>query len=324
MKKTTVFFLTIGVLAIIIGGIGSVVYSSRAEHSMTETKKQSYEIKNKQSSKEIHLNLSGNADFHIITEHSNNVVMTTQSSISVSLNSLLDVNEKNNQLVISANSNKKSNGFEGLKSSIFYSEAAVTLTIPDNAEHLVIDGNAKGTIHLSTVTTQNLSMTMNNATIDVTNDVYTDKALFNTTSGDIHISDFAASNWSATSTSGDIILSRVKGSTKIETTHGEILVTDLKGEAEAKSVSGGFTLNGAKIPKKLTVESQQGDIQLHTEEISYDITIKTKTKFGDSTLFGKERTFYKQGSGSKSFDLQTKSGDILVEGPSDFDVEEDE
>ena len=342
MKKTTAFFLTIGVLAMIIGGIGSAVYFRRAEDSMTDTKKQSYEIKNEQSTKEIHLDLSGDADFYILTESSNKVVMNTRSSAPVSLNSSLEVKEKNDQMTISATSEKKKIALEGVKIGIFDRGSAVTLTIPDSTERLIIGGKSAGTINLSNITTKDFSIAMNNADITINNinteklaaetnngylnvnsDVKTDKSTFKTTNGDIQVSDFAASNWSAVSTSGDITLNNTKGIAKIEATNGDIQATNLKGEAEVKSINGDFSLYGTEIPKKLTVESQRGDIQLHTEEILYDIAIKTKTKLGDSTIFGKERTSYKRGKGSKTINLQTKSGDISIEGPSDFEDDEE-
>ncbi|WP_430602446.1 hypothetical protein IGJ02_002816 [Enterococcus sp. DIV0724b] len=337
MKKTTAFFLTIGVLAMIIGGIGSAVYFRRAENSMTDTKTQTYEIKNKQNTKEIHLDLSGNADFYILTENSNKITMNTRSSVPVSLNSSLDVKEKNNQLTVSANSSKKKKESNGLKFDIFDRGSAVTLTIPDDTERIVIDGKANGSIYLSNTRTKDLSISMSNGdinlsdsnseklTIETTNgnlnvhtDVRTDDASFKTTNGEIQLNDFAASTWSAASTSGDIYINSVKGIATIETTNGEIQATDLKGEVKVKSTNGDFSLYGTEIPQKLLVESQQGSIDLHTEEILYDVMIKTKTKLGDSTIFGKERTSYKRGKGTKALTLETNSGDISVEGPSDY------
>lgn len=343
MKKTTAFFLSIGILAMIIGGIGSAVYFRRAETTMTDTKNQTYEIKNKQSTKEIHLDLSGNADFYILTENSTKVVMDTRSSMPVSLKSSLDVKEKNNALVISARSDKNRQEMNGLKFDLFDRGSAVTLTIPENTERLVIDGQTNGDINLSNVKTKDLAIKLSNSDINVSainsenltieatsgdlrinSDVRTNKATFKTTNGEIQINDFTASNWSATSTSGDIYLNTVKGTAKIETSNGEIQATDLKGETEVRSTNGDFSLYGTEIPKKLLVETQLGSIQLYTEEILYDVTIKTKTKLGDSTIFGKERTSYKRGKGTKSFDLRSNSGDISVEGPSDYDDGEED
>lgn len=343
MKKTTTFFLIIGVLAMIIGGIGSIVYFKRAENSMTDTEIQKYEIKNKQKTKEIHLNLSGNAEFYILTDNSNEIVMNTRSSMPVSIKSSLDVKETDNQLTISANSDKRKNGLERSEFSIFNQGSAVTLTIPDDTERLVIEGKADGIVNLSGVTTKDLSLKINNADLSVNNshteklalettngnlvipsDVRADEATFKTTNGDIQVDNFSASNWSAISTSGDISMNKVKGIAKIETTNGEIQATDFKGEANVKSINGDFALYGTEIPKKLLVETQRGDINLYTEEIIYDVTITTKTKVGESIIFGKERNSFKKGNGKNSFALQTNYGDISVEGPSDYEDSEND
>lgn len=343
MKKTTAFFLVVGILAMFIGAIGSAVYFRRAEVSMTDFKKESYEIKNKQNTKEIHLDLSGNASFYIVTENTNQVTLQTRSSIPVKINSTLEVKEQNNQLNVAAKSTQSEEKLSELKLDIFNRGSAVTLTIPDDTERLIIDGKSKGTIHLSDVTTKDLSIEFNDADINATSinadklaiettngylniysDVKTDAATFKTTNGDININDFAASNWSVASTSGDVSLNAIKGNVKIETTNGDIQATDLKGEAEVNSAYGDISLYGTELPKKLVASSQSGDIQLHTEEILYDVAIKAKSKFGDITIFGKERTSYKRGKETKVLDLQTKSGSISVEGPSDYEDGDDD
>ncbi|MFD1901799.1 DUF4097 family beta strand repeat-containing protein [Enterococcus termitis] len=219
----------------------------------------------------------------------------------------------------------------------------ISLSIPDSAERIIIDGSASSRINLIgvnakevTVTTDNadiqanginaekLSIETNNGDLNVYTDVNADKATFKTTNGDIQINDFAASNWSATSTSGSISLDTVKGIATVETTNGDIDARDLKGEADVKSVNGDFSLYGSEIPKKLNVRTQQGSIEIYADEILYDVSINTKTKLGDSTIYGTEKTSYKRGKGSRSFDLQSNSGDISIDGPVDSDDDEDE
>ncbi|MEI5994552.1 DUF4097 family beta strand repeat-containing protein [Candidatus Enterococcus mansonii] len=338
MKKTTAFFLSVAIICMIIGGIGSATFFRRAEQSMTKQTMKTYDIKDKKNTKEIHLNLSGNADFYILTESSNKVVMNTRSSKPISIESSLDVKEKNDQLTISANSNRKKMELDGLKFDIFDRGSAVNLTIPDTVERLIIDGKSSGDIHLSNVTTKKIDVAMNNADVNantintekltietqngdihVKNDIRADEATFKTANGDIQINNFTSSDWSVYSSSGDISLYTVKGTSKIETVNGDIEANNLKGDVSVKSVNGQFSLSGTDMPKKLSVESQQGDIQLNTEEILYDVSIKTKTTLGDSTIFGKERSSYKKGKEKKSFELKSNSGDISVDGPSDGD-----
>ncbi|MCA5013883.1 MULTISPECIES: DUF4097 family beta strand repeat-containing protein [unclassified Enterococcus] len=343
MKKTTAFFLTIGVVTMIIGGIGSAVYFRRAEQSMTDTKKESYTVKKNENLKEIHLSLAGNAEYYISTESTNKVVMNTRSYAPISIKSALKVDEKNGQLLISANGNRDEKKLGSMKFDFFSFDrgSSVSLTIPDNAERIIVDGKASGRINLSGINAKNITVKTDNADVDanslnteklalettngylnVYTDVHADKATFKTTNGDINLNDFAALNWSAITTSGDISLESVKGTSTIETMNGDINASNLKGEATIKNTNGSFDLYGSDIPKLLNVTTQRGDINLYTDEILYDIAIHSKTQLGDSTIFGKERSSFKRGKGSRVFDLQSNSGDISIEGP--VDSEDDE
>lgn len=343
MKKTTAFFLSVGVLAMIVGGIGSAVYFNRAEKSMTDIKKDTYEIKDKKNTKEIHLTLSGNADFYLLSENSDQVVMNTRSSVPVTVNSSLDVAEKDNQLMISANATKTKVELEGLQFGFFDRGSSVALTIPNTAERIIIDGDTSGDITFSNTTTKDLDITLKNADISIdrinseklsvksdngdliiSSDTHSDQATFESTNGDVYINDFTSSDWSVITKEGDISLDTIKGVAQIETKNGDIDAINLKGDADIKSTNGDITLTGSNIPKNLTITSEFGDINVYTDEILYDVVIKAQTNFGDSKIFGKERTSYNKGKETKSLILKTKSGDISVEGPSEYEDEQSE
>ncbi|MDA9471683.1 hypothetical protein C240_1858 [Enterococcus sp. 5H] len=327
----------------IVGGIGSAVYFNRAEKSMTDIKKDTYEIKDKKNTKEIHLTLSGNADFYLLSENSDQVVMNTRSSVPVTVNSSLDVKEKDNQLMISANANKAKAELKGLQFGLFDRGSSVTLTIPNTAERIIIDGETSGDITFSNTTTKDLDITLKNADISINNinseklsvksdngdltissDSHSDQATFESTNGDVYINDFTSSDWSVITKEGDISLDAIKGVAQIETKNGDIDAINLKGDADIKSTNGDITLTGSNIPKNLTITSEFGDINVYTDEILYDVVIKAQTNFGDSKIFGKERTSYNKGKETKSLILKTKSGDISVEGPSEYEDEQSE
>lgn len=343
MKKTTAFFLSVGVLAMIVGGIGSAVYFNRAEKSMTDIKKDTYDIKDTKNTKEIHLTLSGNADFYLLSENSDQVVMNTKSSVPITLNSSLDVTEKDNQLLISANATKTKVDLEGLQLGLFDRGSSVALTIPNTAERIIIDGDTSGDISFSDTTTKDLAITLKNADISlnsinseklsvksdngdlsIASDTHSDQATFETASGAVYINDFTSSDWSVITKEGDISLNTIKGIAQIETKNGDIDAINLKGDTDIKSTNGDITLTGSNIPKNLTITSEFGDINVYTDEILYDVVIKAQTNFGDSTIFGKERTSYNTGKETKSVILKTKSGDIFVEGPSEYEDEQSE
>lgn len=341
MKKTTAFFLSVGVLAMLIGGIGSAVYFNQAQKSMTDIKKDTYEIKNKKSTKEIHLTLSGNADFYLLSENSDQVVMNTRSSVPITVESSLDVKEKENQLMISANATKTKVDLKGIQFGLFDRGSSVALTIPKTVEKIIIDGETSGNITFSNTTMKDLDITLKNADISInsinaeklsvksdhgdlfiSSDTHSDQAAFESTNGDIFMNDFTSSDWSVITKEGDISLNTIKGAAQIETKNGDIDATNLKGDADIKSLNGNISLTGSDIPKNLTITSEFGDINIYTDEILYDVVIKSQTNFGDSTIFGKERTSYTTGKETKSLILKTKSGDILVEGPSEYEDEQ--
>lgn len=341
MKKTTAFFLSVGVLAMIVGSIGSVTYFKRAEKSMTETKKETYDIKNSANAKEVHLTLSGNTDFHILTENSDQVVMNSRSSIPISITSSLEASEKDEQLMITAKSTKKKLDMKGFATNIFTRSSFVSLTIPSTAERIVIDGDASGHVIFSNSTTKELAINLKNADISTHNinsdklaletengdlniysDVRSDEATFRAVNGNIAISDFTASNWNAISNDGDVSLDTVKGTAKIETKNGGIDAGNLRGDTTLKSINGDIILTGSDIPNNLTITSDHGDITIYTENILYDVTINTQSKYGDSTIFGKERTSYKDGKATRSLTLRTTAGDIYIEGPSEYEDEQ--
>lgn len=339
MKKTTAFFLTVGVLAMIIGGIGSITFFRRAEHSMTEVKKEQYTIKNKQAIKEVHLNLSGNADYiKVYSDNSNKIKLNTKNYLSSSLKGSLSVKEESDKLTATIKTSQTKKEQDFIQFNVFDRGSSTSVVIPENTEKLVISGDASGDVDLSDLTIENLTIKMTNAdlsfgnlnakeatihsdygSISIYGEAKIEKSTFSTKSGDVRVSDFTSSNWSVLSRDGDISLERTKGNVSIESTNGDIYTTDIKGEATVKSINGDFELYGTEIPKKLAVELKQGDIQIYPDEILYNTAITAETHMGDCSIFGKNRTSYKQGKESNSMNLKTKYGDITIDGPSEYE-----
>lgn len=345
MKKSTVFFISIAVIAIIVGGIGSAAYFRKAEKTATTTEQEHYTIKDKNNAKEVHVTLTGNADFYIYSGESAQVLLNTRSSVSTTITSSLQVKEENNQLAIQATSHQQNSPTNklGISVDMFDRGSSVALSLPTGVERLVIDGDATGSIHLTTISADELSTTLDEANIHLettktnklsvatvsggistTTDTKSEQATFTTNFGDLFIDDFSASNWSATSIKGDISLINPKGIYSVESKNGTVNVMYPKGQPQIKTANGDINVTTNDLPKKLEASSQNGDITMHTEEILYNISIQAKTKVGDSEIFDKTRTSYKQGTGATPFVLTSNAGDITVEGPFDYEESSDE
>lgn len=338
MKKTTAFFLVIGVLAMISGGIGAATFYQRAERSLITYKKEEYKIKNKKSLEEVHLNLSGNAKYVIQTEAIDKVLMETSSGLSSTIDSTLKVTEKSNQLSIYTTGNQSTIAGNKLSFGFFFDDfyPTITIKIPNNTEKIIVEGDAAGDIQFSDIITDDLAIDLNHSnltfyqantkTLDVkltTGDISLDSSTRSkeisivTKFGDLNLSDFSVEKLTVSSGTGDIFISGINGTSTIESNQGDITASNLKGEATFKMEIGSFNLNGSDFPKKLKVEVDLGDISINTDEILYNTWINASSSLGSVELFSKEITTYKQGKDSRTFELSTKTGDVIVDGPVD-------
>lgn len=342
MKKTTAFFLCIGVIAMIGGGIGAGVFYQRAEKSMTTHKVEEYKIKKKTSSEEIHLILNGNSNYVIQTENLDKVMMETSFGSSASIESSMKVEEKENQLIISTTGNQSALEISNFRIGFFLDDfnPEVTLTIPENARKIIVEGNGQGNIRFDTIKSEDLSINLSSSDLSF-NTINTDKlnvtlfsgdihlygdtrskeVIVSTTSGDLELIDLSAEKVTASTKAGDIYLDQINGTSTIETTLGDINATNLKGDASVKIGTGSFELNGDSLPKKLKVVTTLGDISIYPQEILYNTSIKANSTLGDITIYGEERKTYLDGYPNRTFDLTTGTGDITVDGPSEYEEE---
>lgn len=340
MKKTTAFFLVIGVLAMIGGGIGAATFYHRAENTMITHKKEEHVIKNKKALKEVHLNLSGNANYKIQTEASDKVLMETSFGTSSTIESSLKVEEKTDRLNISTSGNQSNTVNNKFRIGFFFDEfnPTVTITIPENAEKIIVEGAGAGDVSFEGVGTKDLAIDLNHSdlffnqvnteTLDIklsTGDInlYGDtrskKISAVTNYGDLELVNLSVEKLNAKTGTGDIYLSEVNGVSTIETNLGDVTVSNLKGDATFTIGTGSFDLTGNDLPKKLKVTANLGDISIETDEILYNTSITATSSLGDVEIFGNEKTGYSNGKADRSFELSTKTGDISVDGPSDHE-----
>lgn len=344
MKKTTAFFLTIGIITMIGGGIGAATFYQRAERTMVTHKKEEHKIKNKNALEEVHLKLTGNANYVLQTEASDKVLMETSFGPTFNINSSLKVEEKDNRLNISTTGNQSDISINKFKIGIFFEDFSpeVVITIPNNTKKIVIDGDGNSRVHLVDITTNDLEVKLTHSDlifsttnvetltaklttggISLSGDTRSKEISVSTNSGDLNLNDLSIEKLTASSGTGNIYLDQINGVSTVETNQGDIRVTNLKGEASFKLGNGSFALRGYDVlPKKLSVTSNSGDISIYPEEILYNTSIKATSKLGDVEIFGKERTSYTNGKNNRTFDLSTQTGDISVSGPSDYKDED--
>ena len=303
MKKTTAFFLTIGILAIIIGGSGSFYYYNKVDQSiLANGSHEEYTLKNADSIKEATITLNGNAHYTIQTENSKEITLDNRGSRISTIKSSLDVKETNQNAIVNAEAiatdskidshNKFDFGFS------FFNDftPSIILTIPSSIEKLTFKGNVDNNVVFSNINTKKMTIDFQNAEVSC-NSILSDAL-------DISINN------------GNLYLNQVKGAVSLNLKHGNIDVTNLTGSLDTKIDSGDFRLSGRELPQKLTAIINKGTISIDTEEILYDIDIKAKSDLGKISIFETERSTYKKGTSKRTFNLENRFGDITIDGPS--------
>lgn len=308
MKKTTAFFLVIGILAIIIGGSGSLYFYNKVNQSIkSNSSQEEYTLKNKLSTKEATIYLNGNAHFTIQTDNTEKITMKNQGNLMTTIDSSLDVKESSPSITINTNATSKdseitNHKFEfGLDFSFFNDfEPSVILTIPNSIEKLTFKGNPTNYVDFNGIDSKELTVE------------------FNTTDVSLHsiISDTIDVNIN----NGNLYLDQVKGNSSLTINRGSIDGNDLAGSHAIQIDNGDFSLSGSELPNDLTVLVKKGNISIETEEILYDTSIQAQSDLGDVSLFDNDLSTYKNGTAKRIFNLKSRFGDISVEGPSnDFD-----
>lgn len=139
-----------------------------------------------------------------------------------------------------------------------------------------------------------------------------------TSSGDIYIKNLVGNNISMSSSSGDLELENLEGkSLNLSTSSGDMELDGFIGEITITSSSGDISLNNKKVSGDMNISTSSGDISIKlSNDASYNI--KGSTSSGDFSSFidmniaenekGKFRATI--GSGEKSIDISTSSGDV--------------
>ncbi|MGC6767411.1 DUF4097 family beta strand repeat-containing protein [Enterococcus sp. LJL128] len=335
MKKTTIFFLAIGILAMGVGAVGSAVFYQRAKTSMVEVKNEEYTVKNTDKIKELHLKLSGDTDYVIESSATNKIEMEARSSVTEPLKGSLDVNESGDKLTATVNGSTKNKGTDHFQFRMFHIESShVTLTVPSDIDRVVVDGDATGSVYLSNFTAKELdvdldhseislagstaekvNLTSKSGDIDIFGEATIDELTIKNDHGKIDAYELSGNTIDLTTSTGDIYLTNIKSTTtKAESKSGEFHIQNLRGEADLSGKNGSIYLYGEEWPKELKAIMEHGDIDIELYEEVENISIKAQSDLGDVSIFDTENNTYSRGKDGSKFELKTATGDIYVTG----------
>lgn len=158
---------------------------------------------------------------------------------------------------------------------------------------------------------------------DVVLEVFVPKSFkgdFNTStsSGDIYMKNLIGKDFSISASSGDLELENLEGNIlDLSTSSGNIKLENSIGEVNASSSSGDIFLDNEKVSGNMKISTSSGDVSIiFSNDASYNIKGSTSSGDFDSSVNmdikenEKGRFRATIGSGEKSIDISTSSGDV--------------
>ena len=349
MKKTTIFFLIIGILAMAVGGVGSAVFYQRAKTTMINDFHDTYTIKNRTSLKEVRLTLSGNANYSISPSDDGTVTMDGQSSVTTPLDGTLKASEANDILTVTVDGRSQNEAFDNLDFHFFYVDSTtIRLTIPADVDRVVVDGDTNGRIevydfqssqfeitanaadiHAISTATDKMRLVSKDGDISVYGDTKVEDLYMESDHGNLNVNGVSGTTLALTTSSGDLDLTDVKSNTlTAHSKSGEIYINGLSGgEATFTGKNGSMYLTGEELPKKITATMEHGDIEVDLSASIENVSVKADSELGDIDLLG-DKTSYIKGKNGSLVTLKTTTGDISLYGiysdeDYDYDYEEE-
>lgn len=330
MKKRTILFLLLAISMMGVGAVGSIYYYQQAHKAMRTSVSKEYTMKQQEH---LDLYLAGNARYSVQTTSGNQVKLNsdTYTTSKVSVDWQGQKNDTGEEVTVKADWQRNNQPFLILANMDYHSD--ITISIPDTVKNVTLHlGNGQYT-YIGDMKTSNLAIkadknahfslgNINSETIDVTSqdgsviaygDVAAKEMTITSAAGTVDLSDLAVQQLTVTSTSGSVNLNDLRGSINVQTESGDISLNDGRGTVTLNSRSGNISLNGDDFPEKLQATTDNGDITGYLEDVQ-NISIKAAAEVGDVSLFQEDRTSYTNGSAKHQMELQTKLGDIQLDG----------
>lgn len=330
MKKIKIYFLIIGIICVVIGGLGSAFYVKQIRETERQTKVTDYQLSEQEKSDSIHLKLTGDSLLTVSTAKTDTIKMITTTSLYPTTNTM-DVKKTNQTLTIDMQLMQQSQDGFTINFSFLSNPNITELIIPDNVKQLTIDGDFDGQLNIDDTAIDNLSIHLENTALNlsaitvkqltantedsilISDNSQADQIDLTTNYGSIDLVDSHATQWNISSKSGYTFLTNLTGEIQINSSDGEIRAENIKDSLYVKNKNSDFYLYGSTIPKKLDVTSLYGSIDIILDELLDNINITAKSKYGSTIIYGEEQENYQEGEGQFVFDLSTDSGNIYIE-----------
>jgi DUF4097 and DUF4098 domain-containing protein YvlB len=193
-----------------------------------------------------------------------------------------------------------------------FSDATVTLQIPEKLYNHIKIYNDNGFIKLVKLQSKDVTLETDNGRIELDN-ILANDGEFKTDNGRILGNHCNFTSIYAETDNGRIEFSNSNINTsKLRTDNGRIELESLIGEIDARTDNGRIEMHVPKIEHSIHLETDMGNIQLSTDQVMTDGSIRAETDMGKVEIYGQSSRKIVYGNGNPKVNLITDMGKIIV------------
>lgn len=169
------------------------------------------------------------------------------------------------------------------------------------------------TLYLPEKEYQSIIATSNNGKITLKN-ILAEETKVSTNNGQITADQIVANHAEMSTDNGKIDVQNLELATaSLSTSNGKIVLTNVTGEVSAKTDNGGINYQAATLEYPLDLKTDNGRIEIATDQLPTNARIEAQTDNGSITLFGEKTAHQTYGAGENEVRLKTDNGKIIVE-----------
>ena len=302
--------LIVAAILIIIVGIGGSILTYTATNKSIEINES--QSTNYEKIDAIQINTVSTDVEIIASKDQSEAHIQLQGKTKQKKSPVLTVKEEGSKLIINVETQEGINQWFQLSPNFAPDTLALKLYVPEKLLNNITFVGVSADLYIENMQADTMSFSSTSGDIEA----YTlqlGSAEIETISGDVEIDELVG-DITISTTSGDIDGYDLQSeSTKIETNSGKIAIDDLVGSVSVITTSGDITLGMIDLSHPIQIDSTSGNVEILTESEPTDVNFNINSLSGDINILDEYRGSAAIGKASTLVEIETASGDILVE-----------
>lgn len=331
MKKQFIIFMSIGVLLLIIGSVGSAVLFKKIESDVRVVVHEKKAPTNKKNLDTVNLTIEGDSEFIVMPSEDNQFHLeNTFYNVHQQKNLKWQVSEKEKETNISVQLEQTDNNRSLFTFGFWYDWAPTEIHIPKGVKTLNLTSKKQGFVQFQSIeldtlqtsvhgnlridhlTAKNIKQNEADGNFEIQNSQISDTIDLQSKSSSLILSNSSFKKLKATTNNGQIHLDTLVGDVAAKNDSGETYINQIHGETTIEHRGGLIEWNATNKVYPMTLSTDYGDIVANIQNANKKLSLTTKTKEGNIYLDRKEKDKLSIGKGDPQVSLHSVSGRIQV------------